>query len=549
MEGDRNAGPEGDTGLAQPRWQVFAGGGLTATALYVADLSPVVTGVSVVTLGLATVWACFAGPRRHGAEPRRAWALAGLGALTFLVGLLVRPLVSDLPQPWPLLADAATLPGYPLLCGFLIMLLRARRSLERHAVLDGLIVCLTGGAASVLLLAAPAASIGGRPAVESALAGLYPLFDVLILLLVVNLTFTTVTWPVSLLTLLGTMAGLVVGDTAYAIIGVTGRTYASPLLDVPFLLSYTLLGVTALHPSVVDLSRATRPPVQAWSRSRVALLVPALATPFVLMLVDGGRSALDRLIIASTGLLSVVLLMLRAVTAVQSQAAAQRHSEHQALHDPLTGLPNRRGISAEIERLAGVAAAGGVETLEAPVTGGVHKAASGEITVLTGGEAAVFARHEAALRAMGGQVFHMGPLGSASVIKVITNMLAFIHLVATGEALMLARRGGLDLGQAFAAIRASSGNSFVHETEGRLVLNGSYDVGFSMDLACKDLGFAYELGRALGVPLEVAGLVEQIFRRGRAQYGGAAQSTQIVKLLEDAVGVDLRAEGFPARLC
>ncbi len=173
----------------------------------------------------------------------------------------------------------------------------------------------------------------------------------------------------------------------------------------------------------------------------------------------------------------------------------------------------------EILRLAGLAADKGIACLEAPVTGGVHKAASGEITVLVGGERDAYEAHLPAFRAMGGQVFHMGPLGSASVIKVITNMLAFIHLVAAGEALMLARRGGLDLGQAFHAIKASSGTSFVHETESQLVLNGSYDIGFTMDLACKDLGFAHDLGRELGVPLELAGLVEQIFARARQQYG------------------------------
>jgi 3-hydroxyisobutyrate dehydrogenase len=142
----------------------------------------------------------------------------------------------------------------------------------------------------------------------------------------------------------------------------------------------------------------------------------------------------------------------------------------------------------------------------------------------------------------------MGPLGSAAVIKVITNMLAFIHLVADGEALMLARRAGLDLGLAWEAIRASSGTSFVHETEGQLILNGSYDIAFTMDLALKDLGFATTFGREFGVPLALAALTEQTFVRARAAYGGAAQSTQVVKLLEDALGCDLRAPGFPARL-
>ena len=202
----------------------------------------------------------------------------------------------------------------------------------------------------------------------------------------------------------------------------------------------------------------------------------------------------------------------------------------------------------ETIRLAALAAAKGVAALEAPVTGGVHKAAAGDITVLVGGDQKVYEAHLPMLQAMGGEIIHMGPLGSAAVIKVITNMLAFINLVAVGEALMLAKRGGLDLAQSFHAIKASSGNSFVHETEGQLVLNGSYNINFTMDLACKDLGFATQLGRNFGVPLEVAGLVEQTFIRARSQYGGGAWSSQVVKLLEDAMSTDLRAPGFPAEL-
>jgi len=202
----------------------------------------------------------------------------------------------------------------------------------------------------------------------------------------------------------------------------------------------------------------------------------------------------------------------------------------------------------DIRALGAVAMARGLSVLETPVTGGVHRAATGDITILAGGDKALFERHRPALQAMGGQIFHMGPLGSASIIKVITNMLAFIHLVADGEALMLAKRGGLDLAQAFHAIKASSGNSFVHETEGQLILNGSYDIGFTMDLAMKDLGFAMEFGEEFRVPLALAGLTQQIFKQAQQAYGGGAWSTQVVKLLEDALKTDLRAPGFPARL-
>jgi 3-hydroxyisobutyrate dehydrogenase len=202
----------------------------------------------------------------------------------------------------------------------------------------------------------------------------------------------------------------------------------------------------------------------------------------------------------------------------------------------------------EVARLSAVAAGKGIRMMESPVTGGVHRAAAGDITVIAGGDKDLFELHRPALQAMGGEIFHAGPLGKAAIIKVITNMLAFIHLIATGEALMLAKTGGIDLTDAFNIIKASSGNSFVHETEGQVILNGSYNINFTMDLAVKDLGFALGFGKEFGVPLDLAGHALQTFIRARSQYGGSAWSSQVVKLLEDAVGTDLRAPGFPAEL-
>ena len=219
-----------------------------------------------------------------------------------------------------------------------------------------------------------------------------------------------------------------------------------------------------------------------------------------------------------------------------------------AMRPGATWIENSTLGRDDILRLGALAAEQGVRLMEAPVTGGVHLAAQGKITVLAGGARDLYDLHLPALQAIGDRIFHIGPLGSAAVIKVITNMLAFIHLVADGEALMLAKRGGLDLATAWQAIAASSGSSFVHETEGQLILNGSYDIAFSMDLALKDLGFAMGFGREFGVPLDLAGMTQQTFVKGRAAYGGKAQSTQIVKLLEDVLHTDLRAPGFPARL-
>lgn len=201
-----------------------------------------------------------------------------------------------------------------------------------------------------------------------------------------------------------------------------------------------------------------------------------------------------------------------------------------------------------VRKLAELAETQGIETLETPVTGGIPRAHSGEITVFVGGKPAVFERHKPILELIGGEIVYLGPVGSASIAKVITNMLAFVHLWALGEGLMLGKQAGLQVGPLFEAILKSCGNSFVAETEGPEILNGSYDYGFTMALAAKDANLAYELARQVGVPLELGGLVEQIFVRARRKYGDEAWSTQVVKLLEDDLGTDLRAAGYESSM-
>ncbi|ESY13787.1 NAD(P)-dependent oxidoreductase [Mesorhizobium sp. M0615] len=287
------------------------------------------------------------------------------------------------------------------------------------------------------------------------------------------------------------------------------------------------------------------------------LAASLLRNGFVVIVFDRDPAAVERLVAldatAATSPAEAAALAGNAMTCLPSPKVSEA-----VLAGPgglLEGLPKggtwiemSTNGRDEILRLAALASAKGVETLECPVTGGVHLAAVGKITALVGGDAALYERHRPAIEAMCAKSFLMGPVGSAAVIKVITNMLAFIHLVAAGEALMLAKQGGLDLAQSYHAIVASSGNSFAHETESQLILNGSYDIGFTMDLALKDLGFALAMGREFRLPLQLAPLVSEIFLMGKQEYGGGAWSTQIVKLLEDAVDMDLRAPGFPAKL-
>ncbi len=202
----------------------------------------------------------------------------------------------------------------------------------------------------------------------------------------------------------------------------------------------------------------------------------------------------------------------------------------------------------DLLRLADVAATKGLTVLECPVTGGVHLANSGEITVLVGGEQRTFDRVKDILGTMGGEIIYMGKMGNASVVKVVTNMLAFIHLIAAGEAMMLPAKYGVDPDATYRAIRASSGNSFVHETESKLVLSGSYNVKFTMDLACKDLGLVNGIAEKIGVPLELGSMAQQIFRRARGLYGSQAQSPEVVRMIEAACGLELRAPGYPTEL-
>ena len=203
---------------------------------------------------------------------------------------------------------------------------------------------------------------------------------------------------------------------------------------------------------------------------------------------------------------------------------------------------------AEIRRLGARVKATGADPIDCPVSGGCHRADTGNISIFAGCERGVFERILPVLTTMGRRILHTGDLGTASALKVVTNYLATANLVALTEALATAEAAGLDLGTTYEAIRISSGNSFVHETESQVILNGSRDISFTMDLVLKDVGlFASVAGRA-GVPLELAPLLLDVFRDGVARYGEREWSPNIIRRLEDACGIQVRAPGFPAQM-
>jgi len=202
----------------------------------------------------------------------------------------------------------------------------------------------------------------------------------------------------------------------------------------------------------------------------------------------------------------------------------------------------------EVKRLGGEVIARGGAAVDCPVSGGCHRADTGNISIYAGCDRATFERILPLLTIMGRRVLHTGDLGSASVLKVMTNYLATANLLTLCEALTVMKAAGLDLATTYEAIKISSGTSFVHETESQLILSGSRDVNFTMDLVQKDIGLFQKLADAHDVPLEISPLVIDIMSDGQKLYGERAQSDQIIQRLEEATGLDIRAPGFPTEL-
>jgi 3-hydroxyisobutyrate dehydrogenase len=203
---------------------------------------------------------------------------------------------------------------------------------------------------------------------------------------------------------------------------------------------------------------------------------------------------------------------------------------------------------AEVKRLGAMVKAKGAEPIDCPVSGGCHRAATGNIAILAGCDRAAFDRMLPVLTILGRRVLHTGPLGSASVLKVITNYLATANLISLTEALTTAKAAGMDLGTAYEAIKISSGNSFVHETESQVILNGSRDISFTMDLVLKDIGLFQTIADRAGVPLELNPKMIEIFEDGQRRYGPREWSPNIIRRLEDACNIKVLAPGFPAEI-
>lgn len=204
--------------------------------------------------------------------------------------------------------------------------------------------------------------------------------------------------------------------------------------------------------------------------------------------------------------------------------------------------------AAEILRIAPLIEAKGGVVAECPVSGGCHRADTGNISIYMSGTRDTFDAVFPLLSKMGRRVLHTGPLGAASTLKVMTNYLATTHLLALCESLAVMKAAGVDLGVAYEAIAVSSGNSFVHETESQLILSGSRDVNFTLDLIQKDVGLFQAIADRNNVPLELSPKVISMLTEGQRVLGDGAQSDRMIELLEAATGLDVRADGFPQEL-
>jgi 3-hydroxyisobutyrate dehydrogenase len=202
----------------------------------------------------------------------------------------------------------------------------------------------------------------------------------------------------------------------------------------------------------------------------------------------------------------------------------------------------------EVKRLGEKVLATGAFPVDCPVSGGCHRAATGNIAIFAGCDRHVFEKMLPVLTILGRRVLHTGPLGSASVLKVMTNYLATANLVTVCEALVTSKMAGMDLNTTYEAIRISSGNSFVHETESQVILNGSRDINFTMDLVIKDISLFQDIADRAGVPLEISPKLIEVFKDGQDRFGPREWSPNIIKRLEEVVGVDILAPGFPAEM-
>ena len=204
--------------------------------------------------------------------------------------------------------------------------------------------------------------------------------------------------------------------------------------------------------------------------------------------------------------------------------------------DMSTSVP---AVADKVRALAGSR----VTVLDAPVVGGVTGATGGTLQIFVDGATGDYLRVRPLLEAMGDpeRILHVGPHGAGYTVKLMINLLWFAYVTITAEALTVGVRAGVDAATLHRSLLASAATSHFLERDVLSVLErGDFDDSFALALACKDLGLAVDLARQTGVPAEMSAMVEQIYRRARAQYGDQGGQLLPMKLLEDLTGTPIR---------
>jgi 2-hydroxy-3-oxopropionate reductase len=191
-------------------------------------------------------------------------------------------------------------------------------------------------------------------------------------------------------------------------------------------------------------------------------------------------------------------------------------------------------ISPIVSKKVGEALAGkGVDSLDAPVSGGEKGAIEGTLSIMVGGDKAVFERVLPILQAMGRTITHMGPLGSGGFTKLANQIIVAVNLTALGEALTLASKAGLDRELTLKALGGGLAGSRCLDQKTPNYLAGQYNPGFKIDLHYKDLGLIMESARELGVPLPATAVVQELFKALRVRGRGGLDHSGVITLLED----------------
>jgi len=182
----------------------------------------------------------------------------------------------------------------------------------------------------------------------------------------------------------------------------------------------------------------------------------------------------------------------------------------------------------------------GIAMLDAPVSGGTGRAQSGELSVIVGGGAEVFAQCQDLFGAMGNRSFHVGPLGSGLAMKLVNNMLVQVNTVAVAEAMVLGVKAGLDPQTIYEVVRVSTGASAAWELRVPRILAGDFEPGGTIDISYKDQELETAFAKRLGVPLLLANLTQQIYQMARAQGLNKQDGAAVVKIFEQMAGVSVK---------